>query len=149
MFLFDWHGSFLSYTFFLFLHGPAVIGQGEKYWEVIWMHKQLEGPTWFSVLPFKFHDNTDHLISKILRSVEARKARFPSLQQHCSTIPVFFSLHVSTITLPSFLDRKTTQNSKNKPENLRWTLFWLHCSNCLELAASRPESLSLPPNFQS
>ena len=65
------------------------------------------------------------------------------------TIPVFFSLHISTIALPSFFDRKTAQNSKNKPENLRWTFFWLHCSDCLELAADRPESLSLPPNFQS
>ena len=39
--------------------------------------------------------------------------------RHSSTIPVFFSLHISTIMLPSFFDRKTAQNSKNKPENLR------------------------------
>ena len=32
----------------------------------------------------------------------------------------------------------------NKPKNLRWTFFWLHCSNCLELAAGQPESFSLP-----
>ena len=71
-----------------------------------------------------------------------------SLWRHSSAIPVFFSLHISTIALPSFFDRKTAQNCKNKPENLRWTFFWLHCSNCLELAASQPESFSLPPNFQ-
>ena len=76
-------------------------------------------------------------------------ARFPSLWRHSSAIPVFFSLHILTIALPSFFDRKTAQNSKNKPENLRWTFFWLHCSECLELAAGRPESFSLPPNFQS
>ena len=34
-------------------------------------------------------------------------------------IPVFFSLHILTIAIPSFFDRKTAQNSKNKPENLR------------------------------
>ena len=59
------------------------------------------------------------------------------------------SLHISTIAIPSFFDRKTAQNSKNTPENLRWTFFWLHCSDCLELAAGRPESFSLPPSFQS
>ena len=68
---------------------------------------------------------------------------------HSSAIPVFFSQHISTIALPSFFDRKTAQNSKNKPENLRWTFFWLQCSDCLELAAGRPESFSLPPSFQS
>ena len=72
-----------------------------------------------------------------------------SLWRHSSAIPVFFSLHISTIALPSFFDRKTAQNSTNKPENVRWTFFWLHCSDCLELAAGRPESFSLPPNFQS
>ena len=69
-------------------------------------------------------------------------ARFPSLWRHSSAIPVFFSLHISTIALPSFFDRKTAQNSKNKLENLRWMLFWLHCSSCLELTAGWPESLS-------
>ena len=87
--------------------------------------------------------------SKIPHSVQARNARFPSLWRHSSAIPVFFSLHISTIALPSFFDRKTAQNSKNKTENLRWPFFWLHCSECLELAAGRPESFSLPPNFQS
>ena len=52
-------------------------------------------------------------------------------------------------SLSSFFNRKTAQNSKNKPENLRWTFFWLHCSDCLELAAGWPESFSLPPNCQS
>ena len=61
--------------------------------------------------------------SKILHSVQVRNARFPSLWRHSSAIPVFFSLHISTIALPSFFDRKTAQNSKNKPENLRWTFF--------------------------
>ena len=86
------------------------------------------------------------------------------------TLPpyLFFSLHISTIALPSFFDRKTAQNSKNKlenrsfcfclmssdtksiwRENLGWTFFWLHCSDCQELAADRPKSFSLPPNFQS
>ena len=91
--------------------------------------------------------------SKILHSVQARNARFPSLWRHSSAMPVFFFLHISTIAVPSFFDRKTAQNSKTnkqtKPENLRWTFFWLHCSDCLELAAGRPESFSLPPNFQS
>ena len=87
--------------------------------------------------------------SKIPHSVQARNARFPSLRRHSSAIPVFFSLHISTIALPSFFDRKTAQNSKNKPENLRWTFFSFHCSNCLELAARRHESFSLPPDFQS
>ena len=80
--------------------------------------------------------------SKIPHSIKARKARFPSLWRHSSAIPVFFSLHISTIALPSFFDRKTAQNSKNKPENLRWMLFWLHCSDCLELAAGRPGSFA-------
>ena len=57
--------------------------------------------------------------SKIPHSVQDRNARFPSLCRHSSAIPVFFSLHISTIALPSFFDRKTAQNSKNKPENLR------------------------------
>ena len=56
--------------------------------------------------------------SKIPHSVQARNARFPSLWRHSSAIPVFFSLHISTIALPSFFDRKTAQNSKNKSENL-------------------------------
>ena len=51
-------------------------------------------------------------------SVQACNARFLSLRRHSSTIPVF-SLHISTIALPLFFDRKTTQNSKNKLENLR------------------------------
>ena len=34
-------------------------------------------------------------------------------------LPVFFSLPISTIALPSFFDRRTAQNSKNKLENLR------------------------------
>ena len=87
--------------------------------------------------------------SKIPHSVQARNARFPSLWRHSSAILVFFSLHMSTIALPSFFDRKAAQNSQNKPENLQWTFFWLHCSDCLELAAGRPESFFLPPNFQS
>ena len=49
---------------------------------------------------------------------------------------------------PSFFDRKTAQNSKNL-KTFGGTLFWLHCSDCLALAVGRPESLSLPPNFQS
>ena len=57
--------------------------------------------------------------SKIPHSVQARNARFPSFRRHSSAIPVFFSLHISTIALPSFFDRKTAQNSKNKLENLR------------------------------
>ena len=86
--------------------------------------------------------------SKIPHSVKARKARFPSLWRHSSAIPVFFSLHISTLALLSFFDRKTAQNSKNKPENLRWTFFQLHCSGCLELAAGRPESFSSLPSFK-
>ena len=86
--------------------------------------------------------------SKIPRSVQAHNARFPSLRQHSSTTPVFFFLHISIIVCPSFFDRMTAQNSKHKLENLRWMLFCLYCSDCLELAASRPES-SLPPKFQS
>ena len=57
--------------------------------------------------------------SKIPHSIHAHDACFPSLQQHSSTIPVFFSQHISTITLPLYFDRTTTQNSKNKLENLR------------------------------
>ena len=50
--------------------------------------------------------------SKIPHSVQACNARFPSLWWHSSTIPVFFSLHISTITLPSFFNSETAQNSK-------------------------------------
>ena len=34
-------------------------------------------------------------------------------------------------------------------ENLRWTFFALYRSDCPELAAGRPESSTLPPNFPS
>ena len=87
--------------------------------------------------------------SKKTHSVQACNAHLLSLQRHSSTIPVFFSLHMSTIALLSFFERKTAQNSPNKLENLWWMLFWLHCSDCLELAAGRPKILSLSPSFQS
>ena len=89
------------------------------------------------------------LVKLIQHSVQARNGRFPSLRRHSSAIAVFFSLHISTIALPSFFDRTTAQNSKDKLENLRWTFFWLHCSDCLEFAAGRPERFSLLPNFES
>ena len=66
--------------------------------------------------------------SKILHSVQACNTHFPLLWRHSSTMPVSFSLHISTIALPSLFDRKTSQHSKNKLENLWWTFFWLHCS---------------------
>ena len=118
--------------------------------------QKIQNNTAWLILKKSKHDHVTPLLKelhwlpvKIPHSVQAHNARFPSLWQHSSTIPVFFSLHISTIALPSFFDRKTAQNSKNKPENLRWTFFWLHCSDCLELTAGQPESFSLPPNFQS
>ena len=45
--------------------------------------------------------------SKIPHLVQARNTCFPSLWQHSSAIPVFFSLHISTIALPSFFKRQT------------------------------------------
>ena len=52
-------------------------------------------------------------------------------------------LHTSTIALPSFFDRMTAQNSKNKLKNLRWTFFWLHCSDWNSLPADLRASPSL------
>ena len=85
--------------------------------------------------------------SKILHSVQARNTRFPSLRRHSSAILVFFSLHISTIALPSFFDRTTAQNSKDKLDNLRWTFFCLHCPDRLELVAGRPDGAS--PSLQT
>ena len=78
-------------------------------------------------------------------------SRFTSLRRHSSAIPVFFSLHINYINhrAPFVLRQKDCSKFQNKLENLRCTFFWLHCSNCLELTAGRPESFSLPPNFQS
>ena len=105
--------------------------------------------------------------SKIPHSVQARNARFPSLRRHSSAIPVLLSAHINHHS-PFVFRQKDCSKFKNKlenrsfcfclmssdtksiwGENLGWTFFWLHCSDCQELAADRPKSFSLPPNFQS
>ena len=85
-------------------------------------------------------------------SIQARMLAFRRLD---GTLPPhlffvsFFSLHISTIALPSFFDRTAAQNSKDKLENFRWMFFCLHRSVCLKLAIGRPESFILPLKFQS
>ena len=68
-----------------------------------------------------------------------------------STLPPYLSSSLCPYQAkpPSFFNTMTTQNSKDKLENFWWMFFWLHCSSCLELLASQPESFTLPPNFQS
>ena len=100
------------------------------------------------VLKKSMHDHVTLLLKEISHFEQACNARFPSLRRHSSAIPVFFSLHKSTIALPSFFDRTTAQNSEGEFKNVWWTSFLLHCSDCLELAAGQPESFSLLPNFQ-
>ena len=53
------------------------------------------------------------------------------------------SAHINHRT---FFNRKTAQNSKNKPENVWWRFFWLRCSDCLELADLRASPCL--PNFK-
>ena len=103
------------------------------------------GSSWKNPSMIMSHRFWKNCPSKISHSVQARNARFPSLRRHSFAIPVFFSLHISTIALPSFFDRTTAHNSKDKLESLRWTFFCLLCSDGLELTAGRPESFSLPP----
>ena len=48
------------------------------------------------------------------------------------------------------LQQKDCSKFPKQNWKLRWTFFWLQCSDCLELAAGRPESLSLsPPAFKA
>ena len=81
--------------------------------------------------------------SKILHSVQDRNARFPSLRRalfrHACLL---LSVHINHRD-PFVLRQNAVQNSKEILENLLWTFFWLHRSDCLEPASGRPESFKV------
>ena len=68
------------------------------------------------------------------------------------TLPPYLSSSLCTYQ-PSRSLRSSTERLLKIPQTNLKTFgersFGLHCSDCLELAAGRPESFSLPPNFQS
>ena len=77
--------------------------------------------------------------SKIPHSVQACNTRFLSLWRQLFCLTCLLSAHINQKDCSKF--------QKTNLKNLWGTFFWLHCSDCLELTAGRPEGFSLTPQL--